>query len=166
MTDMQEPVLIQADTTLWWAALFVVILVALVMLFFWTKGRRIPGEHVFRASRWSRGNMLLPTQVAVSAGSVLHYKPELFGGREQSIHINHISSVLIDRNLFFSDVMIETSGGTSAVRCHGHRKRDAVRMKELIEQFQSSYYRGGGAAGGTAGTRDRPAPRPESERRA
>ncbi|MBA3638182.1 MAG: hypothetical protein H0W53_02675 [Acidobacteria bacterium] len=155
MTDMQEPVLVQADTTLWWAALFALILVVLVMLFFWMKGRRLPGEHVFRASRWSRGNMLLPTQVVVSPGSVLHYKPELFGGRDQSIHINHIASVLIDRNLFFADVMIETSGGTSAVRCHGHRKRDAVRMKELIEQFQSAYYRGGG---------DKRALRAESER--
>ena len=143
MTDMQEPVLIQGDTTLWWIALIAVIFVALVFLFFWFKGRRLPGPHAFRASRWSRGNMLLPTQVVVSPGSVLHYKPELFGGREQSIHINHISSVLIDRNLFFSDVMIETSGGTSAVRCHGHRKRDAIKMKELIEQFQSAYYRGG-----------------------
>ena len=163
MTDMQEPVLVQGDTTLWWAALVAVILVALVMLFFWTKGRRLPGEHVFRASRWSRGNMLLPTQVAVSPGSVLHYKPELFGGREQSIHINHISSVVIDRNLFFSDVMIETSGGTSAVRCHGHRKRDAIRMKELIEQFQSAYYRGNNAEGGPG---EGPAARAESERRA
>ena len=147
MTDMQDRVLTQADTTLWWAALFALGVVALVMLFFWVKGRPLPGQNVFRASRWSRGNMLLPTQVVVSPGSVLHYKPELFGGREQSIHINHISSVLIDRNLFFSDVMIETSGGTSAVRCHGHRKRDAIRMKELIEQFQSAYYRGGGSAG-------------------
>ena len=142
MTDMQDPVLIQGDTTLWWGALIALILLALVALFFWLKGRRLPGQHVFRASRWSRGNMLLPTQVVVGSGSVLHYKPELFGGREQSIHINHISSVLIDRNLFFSDVMIETSGGTSAVRCHGHRKRDAIKMKELIEQFQSAYYRG------------------------
>ena len=163
MTDMQEPVLVQGDTTLWWAALVAVVLVALVMLFFWTKGRRLPGQHVFRASRWSRGNMLLPTQVAVSPGSVLHYKPELFGGREQSIHINHISSVVIDRNLFFSDVMIETSGGTSAVRCHGHRKHDAIRMKELIEQFQSAYYRGNTADGGPG---ERPAARAESERRA
>ena len=163
MTDMQEPVLVQGDTTLWWIALIAVILIALVLLFFLFKGRRLPGQHAFRASRWSRGNMLLPTQVAVSPGSVLHYKPELFGGREQSIHINHISSVVIDRNLFFSDVMIETSGGTSAVRCHGHRKRDAVRMKELIEQFQSAYYRGNTADGRPG---ERPASRAESERRA
>lgn len=141
MTDMQEPVLIEGDASLWWIALIVLVAAAVVILFFWHKGRRLPGDHVFRASRWSRGNILFPTQVVVSPGSVLHYKPEIFGGREQSIHMNHISSVLIDRNLFFSNVMIETSGGTSAVRCHGHRKRDAVRIKELIERFQSEYYR-------------------------
>jgi hypothetical protein len=141
MTHMQDPPLSQGDATLWWIALTAVALAAFLIVFFWRKGRRLPGEHVFRASRWSRGNHLFPTQVVVSPGSVLHYTPEIVGGREQSIHVNHISSVLIDRNLFFSDVMIETSGGTSAVRCHGHRKRDAVRMKELIERFQSDYYR-------------------------
>ncbi|HJR57904.1 MAG TPA: hypothetical protein VJ813_00840 [Vicinamibacterales bacterium] len=138
---MQEPSLVQGDTTLWWIAVAAAVVLALVLAFFWRKGRRLPGEHVFRASRLSRGNFLFPTQVCVTPGSVLHYTPELVGGREQSIHMHHISSVLIDRNLFFSDVMIETSGGTSAVRCHGHRKRDAVAMKQLIERYQSDYYR-------------------------
>jgi hypothetical protein len=138
---MQDPVLVQADTTLWWIAFAAVVLMALVFAFFWMKGRRHPGEHVFRASRFSRGNFLFPTQVVVTPSSVLHYTPEMVGGREHSIHIHHISSVLIDRNLFFSDVLIESSGGTSAVRCHGHRKRDAIAMKKLIEQFQSTYYR-------------------------
>jgi hypothetical protein len=138
---MQEPVLVQADTTVWWVIFALVIIVALVAAFFWSKGRRRPGEHVFRASRFSRGNFLFPTQVIVTPASVLHFKPELVGGREHSIHINHISSVLIDRNLFFSDILIETSGGTSPVRCHGHKKHDAVMMKDLIERFQSEYYR-------------------------
>jgi hypothetical protein len=113
-----------------------------VGLFFWSKGRRLAGEHVFRASRLSRGNFLFPTQVAVTPTSIVHFTPQLVGGREQSIHMAHVASVLIDRNLFFSDVMIETSGGTSSVRCHGHRKGDAVKMKSLIEEFQSGYYRG------------------------
>lgn len=138
---MQDFGIAQGDTTLWWIALVVAIIMVLVVTFFWSKGRRLPGEHVFRASRLSRGNRLFPTQVAVTPGSVLHYTPELVGGREQSIHMHHISSVLIDRNLFFSDVMIETSGGASPVRCHGHRKRDAIAMKQLIERFQSDYYR-------------------------
>jgi hypothetical protein len=111
-------------------------------LLFWFKGRKLAGQHVFRASRFSRGNLLFPTQVSVTPASVVHYKPELFGGREHSMHIAHVASVLIDRNLFFSDVLIESTGGTSPVRCHGHRKADAVEMKQRIEQFQSEYYRG------------------------
>ena len=117
------------------------VVVVLLVGFFWFKGRRIPGEHVFRASRFSRGNFWFPTQVSVTATSVVHYTPELFGGREQSMHLAHVASVLIDRNLFFSDVMIETSGGASPVRCHGHRKADALEMKRLIEEFQSRHYK-------------------------
>ena len=109
------------DTTLWWIAFAAVVIVALVFLFYWSKGRRIAGGHVFRASRFSRGNFLYPTQVAVTPTSIVHFTPQLVGGREHSIHMAHVSSVLIDRNLFFSDILIETSGGASPVRCHGHR---------------------------------------------
>ena len=128
------------DPTLWiaLAALFVV----LVMAFFWFKGRRMPGPHVFRASRFSRGNFLFPSQVSVTPASVVHYRPELFGGREQSLHLAHVASVMVDRNLFFADVVIESSGGASAVRCNGHRKADAMEIKRLVEQFQSEHYRG------------------------
>lgn len=117
---------------------------ALVLLYFWAKGRPIPGPHVFRASRLSRGNLLFPTQVGVTPSSIVHYTPEWMGGREQSIHLAHVASVAIDRNLFFADVVIESSGGARPVRCHGHRKADAVEMKRLIEQFQSEHYRGRG----------------------
>jgi hypothetical protein len=142
-------------------ALLIVALVALAIVaalgfFYWTKGRKLPGPHVFRASRFSQGNFLYPTQVSVTPGSVVHYTPALVGGQEHSMHIAHVASVLIDRKLFFSNILIESSGGTSPVRCHGHRKADAVEMKRLIEQFQSEYYRGqkpapGAGAGAGAG---------------
>jgi hypothetical protein len=130
----------------------VLVVIVAVAVFFWFKGRRMPGPHVFRASRLSRGNLLFPTQVAVTGTSIVHYTPEWVGGREQSMHLAHIASVAIDRNLFFADVMIESSGGASPVRCHGHRKADAIEMKRLIEQFQSDYYRtrGGPATAGEA----------------
>jgi hypothetical protein len=143
------------DTTLW-IALAVVLLAAAVLVFFWHKGRPLAGPHVFRASRLSRGNLLFPTQVAVTSSSIVHFTPQFFGGREQSIHMAHVASVLIDRNLFFADVMIESSGGASPVRCHGHRKADAVAMKRLIEQFQSEYYRVGGTPRATPGEDRRP----------
>jgi hypothetical protein len=125
----------------WYAATIVVVVGLAAVAFFWAKGRKIAGDHVFRASRFSRGNFWFPTQVAVTPTSVVHFTPELFGGQEHSMHISHIASVLIDRNLFFSNVLIESSGGTSPVKCHGHGKRDAVEMKRLIEQYQTEYYR-------------------------
>ena len=115
------------------AAVLFVVLVAI-------RSRRMPGEHVFRASRWSRGNHLFPTQVAISATDVVQYKPHWFGRREHTIHMAHISSVDIDTNLFFSNVIIETTGGSDPVRCHGHRKRDAMEMKRLINEYQSAYF--------------------------
>ena len=123
-----------------WLIVGGVVVAAALLALIWHRGRRIPGEHVFRASRWSRGNHLFPTQVAITPASVVHYTPQWFGRREQSIHMAHVASVEIDTNLFFSNVVIETSGGSEPVRCHGHRKRDAVEMKRLINQFQTDYY--------------------------
>jgi hypothetical protein len=125
------------------AGLLAAIVVALVLLFWW-KGQPFTSGDVFRASRLSRGNRLFPTQVLVTPTAVVHYTPELFGRKEHSIHIVHVASVSIDTNLFFSDVLIESSGGASPVVCHGHRKADAVRMKQLIEQYQTALYRAPG----------------------
>ena len=118
-----------------------VMVIALVVYVVWRKGRKLPGEHVFRASRLSSGNRLFPTQVAITPQSVAHYTPEWFGRKEHSIHMAHIASVRIDTNLMFSDVVIESSGGTSTVTCHGHSKADAARIKDVIEKYQSAYYR-------------------------
>jgi hypothetical protein len=118
------------------------VVLLLPIVFLWWKGRPFATGEVFRASRWSRGNHLLPTQVLITPTSVVHFTPEFVGRREHSIHIAHVSSVGIDTNFLFSDLLIETSGGASPVRCHGHRKKDAVRMKALVEQYQTAYYRG------------------------
>ncbi len=111
------------------------------VLFFWWKGQPFADGDVFRASRLSRGNRLFPTQVLITPTAVVHYTPELVGRKEHSIHVAHVASVSIDTNLFFSNVLIETTGGTTPVSCHGHRKADAIRMKQLVEQYQSQYYR-------------------------
>lgn len=124
-----------------WLAGGAVAVLALLATWVAMRGRPIPGEHVFRASRWSRGNHLFPTQVAITPSNVVHYTPQWVGRREHSIHLAHVASVEIDTNLLFSNVVIETSGGSEPVRCHGHRKRDAIEMKRLINEYQSEYYR-------------------------
>ena len=118
-----------------------IVLLALVAIWVWGKGRPFATGHVFRASRLSAGNRLLPVQVLITPTSVVHYTPEWFGRLEHSIHMAHVASVRIDTNLLFSDVFIETTGGVNPIRCAGHRKKDAVRMKALIEEYQTGYYR-------------------------
>ncbi|HEX5474228.1 MAG TPA: hypothetical protein VFX12_06150 [Vicinamibacterales bacterium] len=128
-----------------WTAFAALVAVALVLWFLRAKGRPVPGDHVFRASRLSRGNLLFPTQVAVTPTSIIHYTPRLFGRSEESIHMAHVASVRVDSGLLFADLLVESSGGTDPVRCHGHRKRDAQEMKRLIESFQTDYYHGAAA---------------------
>jgi hypothetical protein len=52
-----------------------------------------------------------------------------------------VASVRIDTNLFFSDVFIETSGGVSPISCYGHYRNDALRIKALIDRYQTEYFR-------------------------
>jgi hypothetical protein len=129
-------------------AVYVTMAAAIIILislwYLWRKGRRFTAGEVFRASRFSAGNRVFPTQVAITPQAVIHYTPQWIGKLEHSIHMAHVASVRIDTNLMFSNVLIETTGGHSPIQCRGHHKRDAIRMKELIEQHQSAYYRSGG----------------------
>lgn len=117
------------------------VVVVLLAVHLFRKSRALPGDHVFVASRWSAGNRLLPTQVAVTPTSVIHYTPHWIGRHEHSINIAHVASVRIETKFLFADVFIETTGGQSAIQCRGHHKRDALEIKRLIEQFQTAYYR-------------------------
>jgi hypothetical protein len=132
------------QSVMWWAAVLVGAAVLTWGLIVWQKGRPFAPGDVFRASRFSGGNHLFPTQVLITAVNVVQYTPRWIGRHEESIHMAHISSVKINTGLFLSDVLIETSGGASPIRCHGHHKRDAVRMKTLIEQSQNAYYQSSG----------------------
>jgi hypothetical protein len=140
---VNDPTLIANEIPAWLQfAAAALVTFTLVMLFVvWKKGRPFAPGDVFRASRMSSGNRIFPTQVLISPTSVVHYTPQWVGRLEHSMHMAHVASVRIDTNLMFSDVYVETTGGASPIRCHGHRKSDAVRMKELIEKYQTDYYR-------------------------
>jgi hypothetical protein len=129
---------------LYWAVAIAATIFVVLVVWVWRKGRPFASGDVFRASRMSTGNRLFPTQVQITPTSVVQYTPRWIGKQEETIHMAHVASVKIDTGLMFSNVLIETSGGTDPIVCHGHRKGDAVRMKTLIEQYQTDYYRGRG----------------------
>jgi hypothetical protein len=97
---------------------------------------------IFVASRWSRGNHWFPTQVEITPTSVTLRKPHLVGKVEESIHMAHVASIKILTGWMLSDVIIESTSGKDPMVCHGHYKADAVEMKQVIEEYQSEYYRG------------------------
>jgi hypothetical protein len=96
----------------------------------------------FVASRWTRGNLLFPTVIEVNDTAVVRRKRSWFTKNEMSIHLQRVASVHVETGLFWSDVLIESTGGTDPIASHGHRKADALRIKDLIEAAQTQHLPG------------------------
>ena len=90
----------------------------------------------FTASRWTRGNLIFPTRIVVSPLHVSRVKPQWFSKTEESIAISQVASVQIQTGIIWSRISIDSTGGTDPITSHGHRKRDALRIRELIETYQ------------------------------
>ena len=90
----------------------------------------------FSASRFTKGNFWFPTRIEVTPERVARVKPRLFGITEESIPIPSVASVQIDTGVLFSDIRIDSNGGTNPITSHGHTKGDARRIRELIETYQ------------------------------
>ena len=91
----------------------------------------------FTASRWTQGNFFFPTRLLVSPLRVSRVKSRLFGSNEESIPISKVASVHIQTGVAWSEIRIESTGGTDPITSHGHRKADAIRIRDLIEGYQA-----------------------------
>lgn len=100
----------------------------------------------FKASRWTKGNFWFPTVIEVNDTAVVRRKRTLFTRNEMSIHLKRVASVRIETGMMWSDILIESSGGADPIQSHGHRKKDAQRIKALIEEAQSRHLDQGGEA--------------------
>jgi hypothetical protein len=102
----------------------------------------IPGaatpDQTFSASRLTKGNLWFPTRIVVSPLRVSRVKRRLFSRSEESVSISQVASVKISTGILWSDILIESTGGTDPIASHGHRKADAVRIRDLIEGFQAA----------------------------
>lgn len=95
-----------------------------------------PSE-TFTASRFTRGNHWFPTKLVISSQRVIRVKSRLFGSNEESIPISKVASVHISTGVFWSDIVVESTGGTDPISSHGHSKKDAQRIRDLIESYQA-----------------------------
>jgi hypothetical protein len=98
----------------------------------------VDDNHVFTASRWTSGNLLFPVRIEVNKNRVTRIKPRLFGSNEESIPISKVASVNIQTGLLWSDIRIDSAGGSNPIVSHGHRKDDARAIRDLIEGLQQT----------------------------
>ncbi len=97
-----------------------------------------PAE-TFAASRWTQGNFLFPTKLVVSPQRVSRIKSRFFGSNEETIAMSKVASVHISTGVLWSEIRIESTGGTDPITSHGHRKADAQRIRDLIEKYQAQF---------------------------
>ena len=93
-------------------------------------------KYVFKASRWTAGNFWFPLRIEVTPQRVSRIKPRIIGSSEESISISQVASVSIRTGLIWSIIQIDSTGGTDPIVSRGHRKADAIQVRDLIEQFQ------------------------------
>ena len=93
-------------------------------------------KSVFTASRLTPGNFFFPVRIEVSRERVSLTRPSFFGSSEESIAIAKVASVSIQTGMLWSEIRIDSTGGTNPIRSHGHRKADAQEIRALIEGFQ------------------------------
>ena len=92
----------------------------------------------FKSSRWTRGNHLFPTVIEVTDRAVIRHKRSWFSKDEISISISKVASVHIKTGIIWSDILVESSGGSDPLASHGHTKADARRIRELVETAQGN----------------------------
>ena len=96
-----------------------------------------PQAESFSASRWTQGNFLFPTRIIVSPIRVSRVKSRWFGSNDESIPMSKVASVHISTGVLWAEIVIESTGGTDPITSHGHRKKDAKRIRDLIESYQA-----------------------------
>jgi hypothetical protein len=69
---------------------------------------------------------------------VIRRKRSWFSKDEISISISRVASVHIKTGIIWSDILIESSGGSDPLASHGHTKADARRIRELVETAQAN----------------------------
>jgi hypothetical protein len=93
-------------------------------------------SEIFKASHWTSGNFLFPTIIELTDTSVIRRKRSWFRKDEMSISISKVASVHIHTGVFWADILIESTGGSDPMKSHGHRKADAIRIRDMIQAVQ------------------------------
>ena len=95
-------------------------------------------SEIFKASHWTSGNFLFPTYIEITDTAIIRRKRSWFRMDEMSISISKVASVHIRTGMIWSDILIESTGGSDPMKSHGHKKADAIRIRDIIQAAQGT----------------------------
>jgi len=93
---------------------------------------------LYRASRLTSGNRIFRSSLEVEGHQITYRKRRWFGSTEETINVDHISSIRAYHGIMFSTVTIESSGGSQPIVVTGLRKGDARKLEAAVRAIQSS----------------------------
>jgi hypothetical protein len=92
----------------------------------------------FVSSRWTAGNLYFPDMLTLDNDAIIYKKSAIVGSKEEHINYKSVASVKLKNGMIFSDLVIETSGGSQSITIRGLSKQDAIKASELIRKVQEA----------------------------
>ena len=93
-------------------------------------------EKTFQSSRWTSGNLFFPDALVLAGDGIIFRKGSLLGSSEEHINYDAVASFRIINGILFSNVSIETSGGSQPIVVNGLWKSEAKAIQDTIRAFQ------------------------------
>jgi hypothetical protein len=93
-------------------------------------------EKTFQSSRWTSGNLFFPDALVLAGDGIIFRKGSLLGSSEEHINYDSVASFRINNGILFSNVSIETSGGSQPIVVNGLWKSEAKEIQDTIRVFQ------------------------------
>jgi hypothetical protein len=93
---------------------------------------------IYRSSRLTSGNRIFTSSLEVEGHQITYRKRRWFGSTQETINVDHISSMRAYHGIFFSSVTIESSGGSQPIVVTGLKKSDARKLEAAVRAIQSA----------------------------
>jgi hypothetical protein len=93
-------------------------------------------EKTYRSSRLTSGNFFFPDALVLVNDGIIFRKGSFFGSREEHINYKAVASFRIANGILFSNVLIETTGGSQPIQLNGLWKSEAKELQDALRVFQ------------------------------
>ena len=91
----------------------------------------------YKASRLTAGNRIFPASLEVEGHQITFRKRRWFGSTEETINVDHISSLRANHGVIFSSITIESSGGSQPIVINGLRTGEAKELEAAVKATQA-----------------------------